>query len=461
VLQDGLALEQLSSQITTTTGSLKLIEEQMSLQYRGVDAVREGQFEARERLLQDMEAQAREKAEAAEMENFKVKGLLSHMDQVVANLRNQGGEERERLRLEHRRLEAMQTSLDSERRVMHERFSAEMDQVKRKLAAAEEANQKEQAARSEQMAEIADMRRKLEAEKKEFSVYVSTNVKSAERSTQHLKEEEARLLELRAEINQEQAVLNQKKRDAEDQLNQASSWKNTVQQAKHDLQRERESLEDLAMELQEMSDILVDRDSKFSMREQDILAREEHISSEKEAIDAAYGILQAKEKELSQFHLHADQQRMAMKQLEDEMLERRVVVSARQRELSKLQNEETSQRLQIALSSVHSVSRAGAKNGTNNSKMSSDARNLRNDGREKENFQQPDDRGGQSFVNSKVSPISKTRGHFNFEEQIASARQTMQLARGGVARISHTNTERNEFLRDETSFLSKIQPKRI
>ena len=94
MLQDGLALEQLSSQITTTTGSLKLIEEQMSLQYRGVDAVREGQFEERERLLQDMEAQAREKAEAAEIENFKVKGLLSHMDQVVANLRNQGGEER-------------------------------------------------------------------------------------------------------------------------------------------------------------------------------------------------------------------------------------------------------------------------------------------------------------------------------------------------------------------------------
>lgn len=80
--KDGVALEQLSSQITHTTGSLKLIEEQMSLQYRGIDAVREGQFEARERLLVDMETKARERAEAAESEGYKLKGLLGHMEQV-------------------------------------------------------------------------------------------------------------------------------------------------------------------------------------------------------------------------------------------------------------------------------------------------------------------------------------------------------------------------------------------
>jgi hypothetical protein len=81
-----VALEQLSSQITHTTGSLKLIEEQMSLQYRGIDAVREGQFEARERLLVDMETKARERAETAESEGFKLKGLLNHMEQVWSDL---------------------------------------------------------------------------------------------------------------------------------------------------------------------------------------------------------------------------------------------------------------------------------------------------------------------------------------------------------------------------------------
>jgi hypothetical protein len=82
--KDGVALDQLSSQIAVTTGSLKLIEEQMNLKYRGVDAVREGQYEARERLLIEMEQKAVERAEAAESEGFKLKGLLSHMEQVNA-----------------------------------------------------------------------------------------------------------------------------------------------------------------------------------------------------------------------------------------------------------------------------------------------------------------------------------------------------------------------------------------
>jgi hypothetical protein len=81
--KDGVALDQLSSQIAVTTGSLKLIEEQMNLKYRGVDAVREGQYEARERLLVEMEQKAVERAEAAESEGYKLKGLLSHMEQVI------------------------------------------------------------------------------------------------------------------------------------------------------------------------------------------------------------------------------------------------------------------------------------------------------------------------------------------------------------------------------------------
>lgn len=452
----------------------------MSLQYRGVDAVREGQFEARERLLKDMETQAREKAEAAELESFKVKGLLSHMDQVVANLRNQGGEERERLRLEHRRLEAMQASLDSERRVIHERFNEEMQQMKRKLAAAEEVNRSDQAARSEQLAEVAEMKRKLEGDKKEFAVYVTTSVKAAERGAQHLKEEESRLLVLQEEIRQEQSLLNQRKAEAEDQLKHAADWNRSIQQAKHNIQCEREGLEDLAVELQAMSDVLVERDAKFAQREQDIQAREGLLQEEKSAIDAAYGMLQSKEKELSHFHLHADQQRMAMKQLEDEMLERRVVVSTRQRELAKVQHEDTTRRLQIALGSLQSGGDGGgttadirkqssttfkpsAGNGQSNGSGRAGA------GREKENFNVqtafPRSSGGHSSLESaKVSPIHMAgKSHFNanFEEELASAQHTLQKARGGVAKISHTNQQRDAFLRSENEFVSKFQHRRV
>ena len=450
-----MALEQLSSKITNTTGSLKMIEEQMSLQYKGIDAVREGQFEARERLLHDMEMQIKEKAETAEVDNFKVKGMLSHMEQVVSNLRNHSGEERERLRLEHRRLESMQANLESERRLMNERFTSELEQLNRKMALAEEMAEKDVITRREQTAEIAEMRRRLETEKKEFAVYVSTSVKTAERTSQHLKEEESRLLALRSEVSQEQAYLNQQKNEAEEQLKQAAAWKRSVQKTRHELQLEKEGLEDLAYELQRMSDVLVDKDASFSRREQELEEREEKIADEKRAIDSAYGILQSKEKEIAQFNMNADQQRMAMKELEDEMLERRIAISARQRELVKVQQSEASQRLNMALSSLQSITN-GTVVHTKNSEFSG-----------KENIaalSSPPVKGytTNQFEPPKVSPINVNAGgsEFNtpkFNEEIASAQRAIQKARGGVAKISYSNNQRQIFLRDESSFLSKIQ----
>lgn len=77
--RDGLALEDLTNQIRTTTGSLRLIEEHMSSQYKGLDIVKEGQFEARERVLAAAEEKARERAELAEAEGYRLKGILVHM----------------------------------------------------------------------------------------------------------------------------------------------------------------------------------------------------------------------------------------------------------------------------------------------------------------------------------------------------------------------------------------------
>jgi hypothetical protein len=348
-----------------------------------------------------------------------------------------------------------------------------MEQIKRKLSAAEEANREDQMSRAEQLAEMTEMRRKLEGNRKEFAVFVSTNVKTAERSAQHLKDEEARLLVQKTEISQAQASLNRQKQDAQEQLSQAASWRESTQQTRHNLQREREDLEDLARELQTMSDVLVERDDKFSQRERDIQSREEQLKSEKEAIEAAYSALQAKEGELAHFHLHADQQRMAMKQLEDELVERRVVVSTRQRELARAQQEEASNRLKVALGSLQNNVNTSITGG-NNSPINTDRSNSRLNNssyqhqhqHQKENVMQQSRGGGSSRDRdaSKVTAVhnsSKARGNFDFEGEIASAKHTMQLARGGVAKISHTNSQRDNFLRSESDFLSKIQHRRI
>ena len=70
-----------------TSGSMKLMEEQLHLKYKHMETAKEGQMEARERLLEEMESKARERADAAEAEGFRLKGLLMHMEHMVENIR--------------------------------------------------------------------------------------------------------------------------------------------------------------------------------------------------------------------------------------------------------------------------------------------------------------------------------------------------------------------------------------
>ena len=50
---------------------MKLIEEQLNLRYRTAELAKEGQLEARERLIRDMEDKAKQRAELAEAEAFR------------------------------------------------------------------------------------------------------------------------------------------------------------------------------------------------------------------------------------------------------------------------------------------------------------------------------------------------------------------------------------------------------
>jgi hypothetical protein len=67
-------------------------------------------MEARERLIHEMEESARHRVEAAEAEQFRLKGLLSHMEQVANGLRSQLGEEKQRLHYEQNRLHDLQVN---------------------------------------------------------------------------------------------------------------------------------------------------------------------------------------------------------------------------------------------------------------------------------------------------------------------------------------------------------------
>ena len=49
----------------SASGSIRLLEEQLMSKYRGLDAAKEGQMEARERLLSEMEEKARTRVDNA------------------------------------------------------------------------------------------------------------------------------------------------------------------------------------------------------------------------------------------------------------------------------------------------------------------------------------------------------------------------------------------------------------
>ena len=77
--KENSALDALGSQLKSATGSIKLLEEQLLSKYRGLDAAKDGQMEARERLLAEMEDKARTRVDTAESESYRLKGLLMHM----------------------------------------------------------------------------------------------------------------------------------------------------------------------------------------------------------------------------------------------------------------------------------------------------------------------------------------------------------------------------------------------
>lgn len=209
--KDGFALDQLAGQLKSTSGSIKLLEEQLVSKYRGLDAAKDGQMEARERLLAEMEEKARLRAETAEAEGYRLKGLLMHMEHVATSLRSQGSEEKERLRHEHQRLHSMQLALEAERHALQARCSEELSLLKTKMAETEAETQRLNNEKRLHSETVAGAQRALDSDRAEFAAYLMTHTRTAEATSERLAEEEARLSRVREELSRERTLLEQRK----------------------------------------------------------------------------------------------------------------------------------------------------------------------------------------------------------------------------------------------------------
>jgi hypothetical protein len=209
--KDGAALDQLAGQLKSASGSIKLLEEQLVSKYRGLDAAKDGQMEARERLLAEMEEKARLRAETAEAEGYRLKGLLMHMEHVATSLRSQGSEEKERLRQEHQRLHSMQLAIEAERHSMQARLSEELALLKTRMGEADGEMQKLSHEKRQYAEAVAAAQRALDTDRAEFAAYLSSHSRTAEATAERLAEEEARLSRVREELSRERTLLEQRK----------------------------------------------------------------------------------------------------------------------------------------------------------------------------------------------------------------------------------------------------------
>ena len=251
--KENSALDSLSSQLKSATGSIKLLEEQLLSKYRGLDAAKDSQMEARERLLADMEDKARSRVDAAESENYRMKGLLMHMEHVAGTLRSQGGEEKERLRQEHQRLHSLQIALEAERNAFQTRVTEELQLLKKKMDEAEAETKRLNKEKKEQLDKLTHERRTLEADRGEFSTYVMNHTKEAEATAEQFKEEERRLLRLKDEIERDRILLDQRKSAAAADIQEADRIRNIVASSKEEVTREKAKLQQVAGELNSAS----------------------------------------------------------------------------------------------------------------------------------------------------------------------------------------------------------------
>jgi hypothetical protein len=165
----------------------------------------------RERLLAEMEEKARLRAETAEAEGYRLKGLLMHMEHVATSLRSQGSEEKERLRQEHQRLHSMQLAIEAERHAMQARLSEELALLKTRMGEADGEMQKLSHEKRQHAEAVAAAQRALDTDRAEFAAYLSSHSRTAEATAERLAEEEARLSRVREELSRERTLLEQRK----------------------------------------------------------------------------------------------------------------------------------------------------------------------------------------------------------------------------------------------------------
>lgn len=330
--------ELIAGQLRTTSGSIQFIEQQLQSRQKGVEAMREGQIDARERLLADMEAKARERAEIAEAEGYRLKGILTHMEHVVSSLRDQGSEEKERLRQEHSRLQSRQTAFEAERQALQTRNLEELAYIKQRSKEVEIELAK--LTQEKQMAyeALSSAQHKLDSERAEFNTFVSTNKRAFESTENRLKEEEQRIHRLRNEMLLERASLDERRADAMKEIEAAEELKNILQRAKQENETEKAELRRISQSYKSASEEILEQQNEIQQQKESLEERELTLREGFAQMKLAASELSHREQGIRESLQMLERKRQALERADRECMEQRVVSAAHFREWSMRQS---------------------------------------------------------------------------------------------------------------------------
>jgi hypothetical protein len=110
-------LENLIKLITNTSYSMKGLEETLNFKHSSIQNMEKGYLESREQLLLDIDSQAKDRMNVVEVEEYKMKVLLLHLESMIGSLRGNYLEEKNRLMHENQRLTLLQENLFKEKEI--------------------------------------------------------------------------------------------------------------------------------------------------------------------------------------------------------------------------------------------------------------------------------------------------------------------------------------------------------
>ncbi|GMH63189.1 hypothetical protein TrST_g12399 [Triparma strigata] len=249
---DAQVLESLTSQIKQSAATLKILENQMITSKMATDAGRESQFEARERLIGDMERSSRESMERSESQAVRLQGSVGAVEDVMRSLRNQNVEERERLKGEHARLESMQAGLMQERA----QFLAVNEEERSRLADRWASFEVEKRKMEEDLAirreDVERGRAKLEREKAEFARLQGEASRAAEAQVEEMSKEDKRLNDARGALMRDVSLFEQKQEAAKQDLLLAESSRLELDALRGKLDEDKRRLGSMGEELHKL-----------------------------------------------------------------------------------------------------------------------------------------------------------------------------------------------------------------